>query len=195
MRIVSGEFKGRTLAPVPRRGVRPTADPVREALFNILGAGVSNQAFVDLAAGTGAVGLEAYSRGARPVVLVENDRHAVATIRRNLERLGLDPRGAEGLVLATVEAGQWLRNAARELLPPRVRCFFLDPPYGERRLSRWLEAIAGGGWLDDESLVIVEHRTGDPVEWGSLSPRWSRRYGDTTLSAAGLPAADSGEQE
>jgi 16S rRNA (guanine966-N2)-methyltransferase len=195
MRIVSGEFKGRTLAPVPRRGVRPTADPVREALFNILGAGVRDEAFVDIAAGTGAVGLEAYSRGARPVVLVENDRHAAETIRRNFERLGLDPRGAEGLVLAAAEAGQWLRGAARALLPARVGCFFLDPPYGERRLPGWLEAIAGGGWLDDESLVVVEHRTGDPVAWGSLSLRWSRRYGDTTLSAAGLHAADSEEQE
>jgi 16S rRNA (guanine(966)-N(2))-methyltransferase RsmD len=194
MRIVAGEFKGRTLAPVPRRGVRPTADPVREALFNILGAGVRGEAFVDLAAGTGAVGLEAYSRGARPVVLVENDRQAAETIRRNVERLGLDSRGSEGLTLAVAEAGQWLRGAARDLLPRRVGIFFLDPPYGEPRLARWIEAIAEGGWLDDESLVIVEHRTGGSVAWGPVSARWSRRYGDSTLSAGGLPAPSSDEQ-
>ena len=195
MRIVAGEFKGRTLAPVPRRGVRPTADPVREALFNILGAEVRDEAFVDIAAGTGAVGLEAYSRGARPVVMVERDRHAADTIRRNLERLGLDPRGTDGLVLAFAEAGQWLRGAARDLLPPRVGTFFLDPPYGEPRLARWIEAIAHGGWLDDESLVIVEHRTGDPVAWGPLSARWTRRYGDSSLSAGGLPEPLADEQK
>jgi len=194
MRIVAGEFKGRTLAPVPRRGVRPTADPVREALFNILGPGVRDEAFVDIAAGTGAVGLEAYSRGARPVVLVENDRHAADTIRRNVERLGLDPCATDGLVLARAEAGQWLRSAARVLLPPRVGYFFLDPPYGEPRLARWIEAITDGDWLDDESLVIVEHRTGDPVAWGPLTARWSRRYGDSTLSAGGLPGVPGDEQ-
>jgi 16S rRNA (guanine966-N2)-methyltransferase len=194
MRIVAGQFRGRTLAPVPRRGVRPTADPVREALFNILGAEVRDEAFVDIAAGTGAVGLEAYSRGARPVVLVENERHAAETIRRNLERLGLDPRGNEGLALAVAEAGHWLRGPARDLLPRRVGFFFLDPPYGEPRLARWIEAIAEGGWLDDECLVIVEHRTGDKVPWGPLSARWSRRYGDSTLSAGGLPVAPGDEQ-
>lgn len=194
MRIVGGEFRGRTLAPVPRHGVRPTADPVREALFNILGPAVRDEAFVDIAAGTGAVGLEAYSRGARPVVLVEHDRRAVETIRRNLQRLGLDPRSAAAPVLVAGEAGRWLRGAARELLPPRVGAFFLDPPYGEPRLGRWLEAIAEGGWLDGGGLVIVEHRTGDAVPWGPLTARWSRRYGDTTLSAGGPPVGSHHEQ-
>jgi 16S rRNA (guanine(966)-N(2))-methyltransferase RsmD len=187
MRIVAGEFGGRTLAPVPRRGVRPTADPVREALFNILGPAVRDEPFVDVAAGTGAVGLEAYSRGARPVVLVEHDRHALDTIRKNLGRLGLDPRGGDGLVVVPEEAGKFLRGAARGLLPPRVGVFFLDPPYGEPRLPRWIEAIAAGGWLEEGGLVVVEHRSGDPVAWGPLAARWSRRYGDSTLSAAGWP--------
>lgn len=195
MRIVAGEFKGRTLAPVPRRGVRPTADPVREALFNILGPGLRGRAFVDVASGTGAVGLEAYSRGARPVLLVEQDRQALDTIRRNLDRLGLDPRGSDELVVVPSEAGRFLRGPAKDLLPPAVGVFFLDPPYGEPRLARWIERIAAGGWLHADGLVVVEHRTGDAVAWGPLVPRWTRRYGDSTLSAAALTLPEDLEQQ
>ncbi len=184
MRIVAGRFRGRTLAAVPRSGVRPTADPVREALFNILGDSIVDGPFVDIGAGTGAVGLEACSRGARPVLLIERDRQAVETIRRNVERLGLDPAGSDEVRIVSADALAWLRGAARQMLPAKVRTFFLDPPYGDPALARWIAAIAAGGWLEDDSLVVVEHRKGTLIGWGPLQVTWTRRYGDTALTAA-----------
>lgn len=182
MRIVGGRLGGRRLAPAPRQGVRPTADPVREALFNILDADdYVGRAFVDLAAGTGAVGLEAYSRGATPVVLVERDRRALAVIRRNVELLGLG--GDAALRIVSADVGRWLVRARPDEAAAVV---FLDPPYGERALGRWLGLLARSPLVDDATLVIVEHRSGDPPELGALQPLWARRYGDSTLTAARL---------
>lgn len=179
MRIVGGTLGGRRLAPVPRRGVRPTADPVREALFNILGESIVGRPFLDLAAGTGAVGLEAYSRGAEPVVLVESDRHALATIRRNVESLGLAHESR--LRIVPLDCMRFLAGAAD---PSPVGVAFLDPPYGEPALERWLRLLATGGWIDGESLIVVEHRAGSTVGLGELTLVWTRRYGDSALTAA-----------
>ncbi len=187
MRIVSGRYGGHHLASVPRRGVRPTADPVREALFNILGARVIDRAFVDVAAGTGAVGLEALSRGARPVFLVERDRAALGTIARNLELLHIPPAGNDELRVVKAEAGAWLSGAARREVPAGVGVAFFDPPYGERRLPEWITALCTSELLDEDSLVVVEHRTGEDPEFPGLVIRWTRRYGDTSLTAASLP--------
>lgn len=178
MRIVAGRFRGHRLAPVPRRGVRPTADPVREALFNVLGDEVVGRPFLDLAAGTGAVGLEAFSRGAEPVLLVEKDRAALAVLRRNLDllRVADDPR----LSVRAVDAGRFL---SRGWDGPPLGVAYVDPPYGERALPRWLAALAAGAWLDGDSLVVVEHRSGDEVAAPGLEPLWTRRYGDSSLTA------------
>ncbi|NJN64348.1 MAG: 16S rRNA (guanine(966)-N(2))-methyltransferase RsmD [Acidobacteria bacterium] len=181
MRIVGGEFGGRRLAPVPKRGVRPTADPVREALFNVLGSRILGCPFLDLAAGTGAVGLEALSRGASPVVLVEKDRHALAALRRNLETLDL--RDDSRARVVPLDCARFLSGPAD---PAPVGVAFLDPPYDDPALARWLLLLAERGWLDGESLVVVEHRTGAVPPLGSLTALWSRRYGDTTLTAASL---------
>lgn len=179
MRIVGGTLGGRRLAPVPRRGVRPTADPVREALFNILGDRILGRPFLDLAAGTGAVGLEAVSRGADPVVLVESDRHALATIRRNVESLGLAQDGR--LRIVPLDCTRFLAGAAD---PSPVGVAFLDPPYGEPALERWIRLLVRGGWIDAESLIVVEHRAGSTVDLGELTLVWTRRYGDSALTAA-----------
>jgi len=187
VRIVAGRYGGRRLAHPPRRGVRPTADRVREALFSILGDAVAGRPFVDLCAGTGAVGLEALSRGAEPVVLVERARGALAVLRRNLELLGVleDP----AIRVSGEDVGRWLRGPEpREVGPAGV--VFLDPPWDEdRRLAGWLALLPGCGLLDGDSLVIVEHRAArQPVLPAGLVPAWSRRYGDTGLLAA-RPAA------
>ncbi|MFN7965691.1 MAG: 16S rRNA (guanine(966)-N(2))-methyltransferase RsmD [Acidobacteriota bacterium] len=186
MRIIGGEFRGRTLAAVPKSGVRPTADPVREALFNILGQQLDGRCFVDLAAGTGAVGLEAYSRGARPVALVEKDRGAIQTIRRNIERLEGGGAPLQGLILVHSDVAKWLRSEAFSQLP-RVDLVFVDPPYGFPTLGSWLEALGNTGCLTDESLVVVEHRSGDPPQPPpGFQTAWTRRYGDSGLTALGL---------
>lgn len=181
MRIVAGRFRGHRLAPVPRRGVRPTADPVREALFNILGNEVEGKPFIDLCAGTGAVGLEAFSRGASPVVLVERDRQALATLRRNLEILRLGDR--EPVFVAGAEVLRWLENPAEwsDFAPAGV--VFLDPPYGDHRLARWLARLARHPLAGPESLVIVEHASSDPPPGEGFAEAWRRRYGDSALWA------------
>lgn len=181
MRIIGGHYGGRVLTPVPKQGVRPTADPVREALFNILGACVSDGGFLDLAAGTGAVGLEAYSRGARPVVLVDKDRKALETIRRNVRLLEGDGPPLEGLKIVAEDVLRWLRAVKTGDLS--IATAFLDPPYDRPRLGPWLQALAASGVLLPGAWVIVEHRTGHPPDPGPLTPRWTRRYGDSSLSA------------
>ena len=182
MRIVGGAYRGHRLAPAPKRGVRPTADPVREALFNIVGAQVGGRAFVDLCAGTGAVGLEAVSRGAEPVWLVERARGALAVMRRNFERLGLDETAGPARI-AAADCSTWLgREAEQALAGLEVAVVFLDPPYGDGRLAEWLETIARAGWLSDKSMVVVEHRRDERVAAPSLTETWSKRYGDTGLT-------------
>lgn len=186
MRIIGGEFRGRTLAPVPRDGVRPTADPVREALFNILGQQLDGRSFVDLGAGTGAVGLEAYSRGARPVVLVEKERKALITIRRNIELLEAGGVTLEGVMLAPADVVKWLSQEAPARVP-RIDLAFLDPPYGLPKLGSWLTALADSGCLTTESLIVVEHRSGNvPAAPAALALRWTRRYGDSSLTGLAL---------
>jgi 16S rRNA (guanine966-N2)-methyltransferase len=194
VRIVGGAFRGHRLAPAPKRGVRPTADPVREALFNIVGARVGGRAFVDLCAGTGAVGLEALSRGADPVWLVERARGAVAVIRRNLERLGLDE--ADGRVrVVGADCSVWIeREAEAALAGVEVGVVFLDPPYGERRRADWLSMIAAAAWLSDETLVVVEHRHDEPVAVPSMIEAWSKRYGDTGLTGLHRKLANVSER-
>lgn len=179
---MGGRLGGRRLAPAPRQGVRPTADPVREALFNILGSRVVGRPFVDLCAGTGAVGLEALSRGAEPVLFVERSRASVKVLTRNLELLGLAATGgAVGIVQEDV--GKWLERP-RALPASPVEIVFLDPPYEERRKARWLERLLEGGeWLAPGALLVVEHRSGEPPVSRLAEPCWSRRYGDTTLTA------------
>ncbi len=135
--------------------------------------------FLDLCAGTGAVGLEAFSRGAAPVLLLDKSRVALRAIEGNLERLGLGQ--AEGLRVVRADLQSWLTQA-EPLQGEGVA--YLDPPYEERRTGRWIDALVDSrGLLPSGCLVVVEHRSGHLPEVGVGAPAWSRRYGDTTLSA------------
>lgn len=190
MRVIGGQYRGHALAPVPRRGVRPTADPVREALFNILGPRVAGRPFLDLGAGTGAVGLEALSRGAEPVFLVERDRAALAVIRRNVALLRIDAEPAGPLRIVAGDVGTWLAGPATAAVGGTVGAAFLDPPYGEPRLARWIAALAASGLLDGESVVVAEHRTGDVPPLPGVILRETRRYGDSSLTFADAGQVD-----
>ncbi|MDH3284574.1 MAG: 16S rRNA (guanine(966)-N(2))-methyltransferase RsmD [Acidobacteriota bacterium] len=194
MRIVGGELRGRKLVGVPRHGVRPTSDPVREALFNLLGEQVRERPFVDLFAGTGAVACEAFSRGARPIELVESDPRVIVTIERNLGRLGIEiaPHAA---VVHCAEVGAWLRERAAGSKPfgaPAV--IFLDPPYTDRRLARWLTELERSALWVPDALVVVEHaaRVSGPLEpLKRVELVWSRRYGDSALTAGRVLGPES----
>jgi 16S rRNA (guanine966-N2)-methyltransferase len=178
VRIVAGAAKGRGLA-TPASATRPTSDRVREALFNTVQARVrlANARVLDLYAGTGAVGLEALSRGAAEAVFVENDRRALAVLRRNIATVGLPGASVVGrAVTAFLEAG-----AAEPF-----DLVFADPPYAmtEVKLGAVLASLAGRGWVGPDTLVVVEYSARNDVSAVAstlLTPALERRYGDTVL--------------
>ncbi|MGC7097451.1 16S rRNA (guanine(966)-N(2))-methyltransferase RsmD [Amycolatopsis lurida] len=175
-RIVAGSAGGRKLK-VPPKGTRPTSERVREALFNALEvAGELDGARVlDLYAGTGALGLEALSRGAREAVFVEADKRAADVLRGNVTALALGGGVRHGKAETVLAAGA---EAPFDLV-------LADPPYdlGAAQLAAVLAALVTGGWLVPGGLVIVERalRDGEPSWPDGLEPLRTKRYGDTAL--------------
>ncbi len=152
MRVIAGKYRSRTLRSLKGRMLRPTSDRLRETLFNILGPAVGGATFVDLYAGTGAVGIEALSRGAHQVIFVEQHAPAVALIRRNLESLGIGA-GAEILGVDAVRGIE--RLGARRV---HAQFIFLDPPYAaDLEYEGALEALGESPLVAPEGRVIVEH--------------------------------------
>src|SRR6476659_158019 len=137
MRVIGGEFRSRKLQSMPGLEVRPTPDKVRESLFNILSPEIEGAVFVDAYAGTGAVGIEALSRGARHAIFVEQHPPAAALIRRNLESLEV---GAEGEILGMNVTRAIERLEARHI---HAQFIFLDPPYAaEMEYEKALDALS-----------------------------------------------------
>lgn len=178
MRIVAGTARGTRLAPVPR-GVRPVSDMAREGMFSSLGAWVEGTRVLDLYSGTGALAIEALSRGAERAVLVERDRSAVRTIRDNLHRARVADRAA---VVAS-DVPSFLRRPAGSRSP--VGLVFLDPPYATRtaEIEAVLEVLTSG-WLSERGWRTVLTRPATdpnlviPVHW-LVARRLS--YGDTLV--------------
>jgi len=184
LRVTGGEARGRRLKAPGSLLIRPTADRVREALFDILGARVSGSRFLDAYAGTGAVGCEALSRGAARVVFLERQRGALRLIRANL---GLAPWSGSSEVLEG-EASASLGDLGR--LGARFDVVFLDPPYDEPSLPGALRLA--GRLLEPRGLLILEHRTAASVPAApGLAPARTYRYGDTSLSVC-HPQQESG---
>ena len=180
MRIIAGVARGRRLRPVRAAVIRPTSDRVREALFSILisarhGAGFEGLEILDLYAGTGALGLEALSRGAARATLVESDPEAARTLAANVELCGFGDRVA--VVRESVEA--WMRAA-----PARGKfdLVFMDPPYARRLEAADLAPVAT--CLRPGGVLVVEHaaRPGPPDEAAGLRLFDRRRYGRTGVS-------------
>lgn len=154
MRVVGGRFRGRTLKAPASRTVRPTSDRLREALFNILAHAHDDACdgarVIDLFAGTGALGLEALSRGAKFVLFVDDSAEGRALVRENVEQLGV---GGETKIF---------RRDATKLgpMPPQDRftLAFLDPPYGRDLAPRALASLRDGGWLVEGALCLVEEQ-------------------------------------
>lgn len=173
---------------MPPRGTRPTTDRVRESLFNVLTARVDlhGMAVLDLYAGSGALGLEALSRGAATAVFVESDQRAAAVIGQNIKTLGVTGatlrRGTVASVLATGA------QAAVDLV-------FADPPYdvGEAEVNDMLAALSAHGWITAGSVVVVERgASGQRLSWPDGWQQWqARRYGDTRLEMAVVDVAAS----
>ena len=179
-RVIAGEARGRRLAVPGGRDTRPTSDRAREGLFatitSITGS-LAGARVLDLYAGSGAVGLEALSRGAGHVLLVESGGRAVRVIRANIEAVGLP--GAE-VITDRVE-----RVLTRGPVGGRYDIVFVDPPYAlaDDEVARMLTALADRGWLVPGALVVVERATrSGPVSWpAGFEPDRARRYGEATF--------------
>lgn len=175
-RIVAGELGGRRLRVPGGRRTRPTSERVREGLFSTLEAirgPLTGASFLDLYAGSGAVGLEAASRGAATVLLVERDEKAVAAIRHNVDALG-----AERVTVRATAVERILGAGASDAFD----VVFVDPPYSDP-VEPVLELLAGGAWMAARGVVVVERDSrGAPPSWPTeMSLDRTRRYGDTTL--------------
>lgn len=179
MRVISGKFRSRPLRSLRGMDVRPTSDRLRETLFNVLAPQVEESVWIDLFAGTGAVGIEALSRGARMVYFVESSRKAAGAIRENLKSLGIE----EGYEVSEREAVQALRLLDAKAVGCDV-CF-LDPPYrDESAYSEVLGVLGQSRLLTPSSIVVAEHEKHfDPgVNFGGLERYRQLKQGDAVLS-------------
>jgi 16S rRNA (guanine966-N2)-methyltransferase len=182
MRIVAGRFRGASIEAPKGLATRPTSDRVRQALFNVLEHGAPRFDFegarvLDLFAGSGALGLEALSRGARYAVFIEESPGARAAIRQNVEALGL-----------TGVSKIWRRDATRlgeaGTLAP-FQLIFCDPPYGKELGERALAGAVNGGWAEQGAIAVLEERADSDIAWPTPFQEIDRRrYGDTQIAIA-----------
>jgi len=178
VRIIGGALRGRTLFSPKGLAIRPTADRLRESIFNIIGASVSGTSVLDLFAGTGALGLEALSRGANSAVFIDISGKALALIGKNITALGL------------YEKAQVLRWDVRRNLdclaqwPCRFSLVFMDPPYARNLVVPTLGHLRACGALAQEALLVVEHASGEPIDpiSAGFSLDDNRQYAKTVVS-------------
>ena len=179
MRVIAGTYRGRRLFGPRKLALRPTSDRVREALFSIIGNRLSNSRFLDLYAGTGAVGIEAVSRGAEHVTFVESNRDAIRLLQQNLELC----RIADGPAVLTQTIQQFLNHPDQWRGPYDI--IFADPPYAETsELSSLLAEPRTDDLFGLDSWLVVEHaaKTTLPLSLGCTQFLRRYRYGDTALS-------------
>jgi 16S rRNA (guanine(966)-N(2))-methyltransferase RsmD len=184
MRIIAGSLRSRSLEAPPGLNTRPTSDRLRETLFNVLAPRIEGTVFLDLYAGSGAVGMEALSRGAAQVEFVERAPAALKVLRGNLEKLGL----TAGFHIHAAAVATWMRRAASLTpKPERYEVLFLDPPYDAAEEYAATLGLLGGsaaGLLADGAVVIAEHRRKEALEerYGALERTRILKQGDAALS-------------
>ena len=181
MRIIAGKWRGRPLEAPPGMDTRPTADRVRETLFNMLASRLGSfeeLRVADLFAGSGALGFEALSRGAASATFVERDPKAIAAIRRNAEKLGTPVELLSGSALALPRAAPF------DLV-------FADPPYATGSGAAVIEAVTKSGWLAPGSWISIETRRDDRIDPGKLALETERVVGRARLWLLRDPSTQS----
>jgi 16S rRNA (guanine(966)-N(2))-methyltransferase RsmD len=178
MRVIGGKAKGRRLKAPKGRALRPTGGRVKEALFDILPHDLTGRRVLDLFAGTGALSLEALSRGASEALLVDLSRAAAKAIQANAESLGFAGRS----IVWVAPALQAIRRLSRKA--ESFDLIFLDPPSEKGRVGETLRGLGSAGILRPGGVVVVEHSVREPVarQFGALILTDQRRYGTTSLS-------------
>jgi 16S rRNA (guanine966-N2)-methyltransferase len=186
MRIIAGRHRGRALVAPSGEATRPTADRVRQALFDMLWHApwggrttIQDQLVLDAFAGTGALGLEALSRGADHCTFIENAKPALAALRANIAACREEARSAV------------LGADATRPPPARVACglVFLDPPYGQGLVPRALAALAAAGWIAEGALVVAETGAEDALDLPGYAAVATRSHGVATLHVLRAPGA------
>lgn len=187
MRIISGLARGRTLfSPGQSKIIRPTADRAKEAVFSIIGERIISALVLDLFAGTGALGLEAWSRGAKQVVFVDQHIKAIELIRKNCSLClqNMNPSTQEVLIIIKHDLRRGLNlKFGKRPVPPFFDVIFLDPPYGQGMAKETLENINNSDLCGPNTLVIAEESSGEilPDSFSQLMLSDHRRYGDTAF--------------
>jgi 16S rRNA (guanine966-N2)-methyltransferase len=181
MRVIAGKYRSRILKSLKGLALRPTSDRLRETLFNVLAPYIEGSLFLDLFAGTGAIGIEALSRGASESVFIENHSPAVALIKKNLESL----RIKSGATVLPVDALRGLATLASHRSAAKFNIVFLDPPYAAAQdYSRVLEFLGASDLLAPGVIVVAEHRRNFdlPEAVGALERFRVLKQGDAALS-------------
>jgi 16S rRNA (guanine(966)-N(2))-methyltransferase RsmD len=190
MRIISGTSKGRKLVTPRSQSLRPTSDRVKESIFNILRVEMEGKVVLDLFAGTGNLGIEALSRGAKKAIFVEKGRQAIRLIQRNLTQLGLEERSE----ILPKDA-----NRAIGILKQRGESFdliLMDPPYEKGLIQKTLMKLSLHPIYHKDSILVIEHNRREPLPdtmagWNLIRQRW---IGDTLISFL-TPREDQGSTE
>lgn len=176
MRVIAGEAKGMRLKSPSGLNIRPTADRVKEALFSIIVPDLTDAVFVDLYAGTGAIGIEALSRGADSCIFIDNNKKSISLIRENLALTKLENRGR----VICNDIKKALNHLEEKGFMANI--VFLDPPYNIPDLQLIVTFILDSSILKEDGLVIVEHGRNNNGWTGSMAVAKQKKYGDTYLS-------------
>ncbi len=178
IRIISGEYRGKKLATIQGIKTRPTADRMRESLFNILSHRVKNTRVLDLFAGTGALGIEALSRGAEHAVFIDNYKPALKTIKKNITSCNLETKSK--IFNWNISKNLNCLNSA----PPLFNLVFMDPPYNTGVINKTLSNLHSSRAIESRALIIIEHSSMEPmaVDDFPFEILEQRRYGKTVFS-------------
>jgi 16S rRNA (guanine(966)-N(2))-methyltransferase RsmD len=178
MRIIGGKAKGRKLSVIKTKGVRPTPDNVKESIFSMIQGRVEGRTVLDLFAGTGTLGLEALSQGAKKAIFVEKDGSCLKMLLKNRDLCGFQDE-AEIISLHAEVALKFLKRRAE-----KVDLVFIDPPYGSGYVEKTLRFINAHDMVNGGGLIVAQHRFGEDIapQWERLSLQKRKRHGDTMIS-------------
>lgn len=172
MKVVAGKYKGRVLLENKFEHIRPTADMVKQALFNKLAFVIEDAVVLDLFCGTGAIGIEALSRGAKEVIFVDKDSRSIAQTKANLKKINID---AKIMHFGYLDALEILKEKKFDII-------FLDPPYKSGFYTKALQKIAQLNMLSEDGIIVCEHAKDEKIDFEPFEIQTQKKYGSKMLT-------------